>query len=492
MRRSPRQFLLAVLLVGLAPALLLPAPAVPAPPDAEAQATLDRSVRFLQDAQNPDGGFGGRAGAPSDPDFSAWAAYALAAAGINPRDQAPLGGTDVFSYLTAHTDGLVETTDFDRLALVALAAGTSPRQFGPIDPIGAILSRQLSDGSFPQRPGGQTGWVNATVWSIFPLSALDDPAADAAVRRAGTWLQGQQREDGSWGATTPASPAEADMTGAAIQALVAAGLGEGEPVGRGLDFLRSLQGEDGGFREFAGGATNSASTSWAVQGIWAAGGNPRSWRTAGGADPLSCLASLQRPDGSIGWTATADLNPLWMTAQAGPALAGLAYPLPPVPRAVRPPPVPAAAQAPDPEAEPVRPARGHGGRGVVAGDGVIAGGGGRGAPLFSAPQPQSTGSVPHGDRVMGIPASGRAGPDRATEGTGGAAGSAASPRDGRVSRARGKTVEGTLVAGRAAGGAPGLFAADRGGRPADAAGAALALAVLTAAAIGWRRERRPA
>lgn len=478
-------------LVAASTFFLLTAPARGAAPDAEAQATLDRSVRFLQEAQNPDGGFGARAGDPSDPDFSAWAAYALAAAGINPQDQARPGGADVFSYLTGHTDGLVETTDIDRGALVALAAGTPPDRFGSVDPVAAILARQLPDGSFPQQAGGRAGWVNATVWSIFPLSVLNDPAANAAARRAGEWLLRQQRPDGSWGATLPTSLSESDMTGAAIQALVAAGLGEGEPVARALDFLRSQQGEDGGFAEFEGGATNSASTAWAVQGIWAAGGNPRSWGTPSGADPLSFLASLQRPDGSIGWTATQDLNPLWMTAQAGPALAGMTYPLPAAPRAVRPPPVPAAAQAPDFGKQAVRPTRGHGGRGVVEGDGVIAGGGGRGAPLFSGPQPQSTGSTPHGRRVVGGSSGRHTETGRTSESAGGDGEPAPAPHISASSQAGGRSVEGALVAARRAEaeGAPGLFAADRGGQPAAVA-AVFALAVLAAIAAGWRREGR--
>jgi hypothetical protein len=471
---------------------LLIAPVQAAAPDAEAQATLDRSVRFLQEAQNADGGFGGSAGASSDPDFSAWAAYALAAAGINPQDQARLDGADVFAYLTDHTEGLVETTDFDRVALVALAAGTSPDQFGSVDPMAEILTRQLPDGSFPQQAGGRTGWVNATVWSIFPLSALDDPESEAAVQRAGEWLLGQQRPDGSWGATLAGSPSESDMTGAAIQALVAAGFGGGEAMARSLDFLRSRQGEDGGFREFATGATNSPSTAWVVQGIWAAGGDPRSWRTQSGADPLSFLASLQHPDGSIAWTASQDLNPLWMTAQAGPALAGMTYPLPAAPRAVRPAPVPAAVQEPDFGTQPVQPTRGHGGKGVVEGDGVIAGGGGRGAPLFSGPQPQSTGSTPHGPRSVGASSTRRrGGPNRTSDSTGGDGEPAPVADVNSPSQTRGRSVEGALVAAHRPGaeGAPGLFAADRGGRPEGIAGAALALAVLAAGAVGWRRER---
>jgi hypothetical protein len=444
----------------------------------------------LQEAQNPDGGFGGRAGAASDPDFSAWVAYALAAAGINPQDQARPGGADVFSYLAGHTEELAETTDFDRVALVALASGTSPSQFGSVAPVETILSRQLPDGSFAQQASGKTGWVNATVWSIFPLSAIATPAAEAAVHRAAQWLLGQQRADGSWGSTLPASPSESDMTGAAIQALAAAGLDEGAAVPRALTYLRSLQGEDGGFREFPGGATNSASTAWVLQGLWAAGADPREWRTAGGADPLSFLASLQRPDGSIAWTADQDLNPLWMTAQAGPALAGMTYPLPAVPRAVRPPAAPAAPHAQEFSRREARKTRGHGGVGVVEGDGVIAGGGGHGAPLFSGPQPQSGGSTPHGRREVGA-SSPQAG--SGADGTAPGEGKSAPVRPmGASARTRGQSVEGVLVAARGDKAAPGLFAADRGGRQESAAAAIVALGALAMAAVGWWRERRRA
>jgi prenyltransferase beta subunit len=486
-RRVPWWALAATLALALAPV-----PAQATAPDAESQATLDRSVRFLQEAQNPDGGFGGRLGAPSDPDFSAWAAYALAAAGINPQDQTQPGGVDVFSYLTEHTAGLVETTDFDRVALVALASGTSPFAFGTVAPIETILSRQLPDGSFAQQAGGKTGWVNATVWSIFPLSALEGETAETAARRAAQWLLGEQRADGSWGASLASSPSESDMTGAAIQALAAAGLDQGEAVARALTYLRSLQGEDGGFREFAGSAANSASTAWALQGLWAAGADPRAWRTTAGADPLSFLASLQRPDGSIGWTADQDLNPLWMTAQAGPALAGMTYPLPAVPRAVKAKPVePAPSQGGSFGKRKPGPAAGHGGAGLVKGDGVIAGGGGHGAPLFSAPQPQSTGSIPHGERQVGrqlpVGHSGSAGAARSQASASGEA--APVPHIGVLARTRGQSVEGVLVAGRGVNAAaPGLFAADRGGEREAATGAVVVLLALALAA-GWRRER---
>jgi prenyltransferase beta subunit len=486
-------------------AALLPAPTAAVAPDAATQATLDRSVRFLQEAQNADGGFGGKRGGASDPDFSAWAAYALAAAGINPGDQAQLGGVDVFTYLTHHTAELRETTDFDRVALVALASCTSPTAFGGVDPVDTILSRQLPDGSFPQAAAGPSGWTNATIWSIFPLSAVGTAQADAAVAQAAEWLLDRQRPDGSWGSTTDKSASESDMTGAAVEALGAADLAGAGAEARvavaeekAFRYLRTLQGPDGGFREFPGSPTNSASTAWVLQGMWAAGVDPREWRTESGADPLSFLASLQRPDGSIGWTADNDLNSLWMTAQVGPALAGTTYPLPCVPPEVAAP----AREAPAQEVAASHAKRssrpGHGGAGLVEGDGVIAGGGGRGARLFTAPQPQSGGSTPHGVRDVAA-APGAAGTARPAPGAEEGGEDRPSPegtgerrRETSPARAAGEEVEGTLVRGGRLRhpAAPGLFEADEGGDGSTVAVGLLAALMLTAG-FGALREPAP-
>ena len=100
----------------LAALLLVPAAASAA----QDQQRLDRTVRYLQDVQHKDGGFGESG---SDPTFSAWAALALASAGINPRDQRRPGGVDAYTYLTRHTGGLTQSTDYARVILVATAAG---------------------------------------------------------------------------------------------------------------------------------------------------------------------------------------------------------------------------------------------------------------------------------------------------------------------------------------------------------------------------------
>src|SRR2546429_2021655 len=168
-------------------ALLWASAAPAAPPAIESQARLDGTVRFLQEVQNPDGGFGGARGAASDPDFSAWVALALAAAGINPQDQATPGGLSVYTYLTGHARELNATTDYARALLVADAAGTSPYDFGRIDLSSAILGRQLPNGAFAHALGGQPG-VNDTVFAILALSPVKNQIIAGTLARAARWL----------------------------------------------------------------------------------------------------------------------------------------------------------------------------------------------------------------------------------------------------------------------------------------------------------------
>ncbi len=356
-----------------------------AAPNPANQASLDRTVRFLQEAQNADGGFGGSSGAASGSMYSAWVALALAAAGINPRDQKKPGGSDVHAYLVSHyLDGVVEsdcqpavcTTTLERELMVVNASGTSPHDFGGVDLVGQLLERAGVDGAFPHVPGGVPG-VNDTIFAVFALAPVREPAAQAPIQPAADWIERQQQDNGGWAWGVDSTRDEVDMTGAAIQALLAAGRGRDASVEAGLRYLRQAQSPVGGFPEYPGNAeANVASTAWAVQAIWAAGENPETWRTATGAEPLSYMESLQEPDGHVRWKGEQDLNGIWMTAYVAPALAGQAWPIPAPPRAV----VPVA--------------------GSESSSGVIAGGGGRGAPLFSRPKPQSRGRTPGGTRVL--------------------------------------------------------------------------------------------
>lgn len=341
---------------------------------------MDRTVAYLQRAQNRDGGFGGRPGGASDPIFSAWVGIGLAAAGINPQDQVQRrGSTDLYTYLVRHADDLEVTTDFERAMLVAVAAGADPTRFGGRNLVASILSRQLPDGSFPHEAGGRAGGINDTAFAILPLSVRRGQPARQAIHRAARWLLSVQSPDGSWG-FAPGIGSSSDMTAAVIQALRAAGIHESDAEKRGWEYIRRTQVPGGGFGERPGGTeANTASTAWVVQAMWAAGVAPETWRAKDG-DPLFYLASMQAPDGSIRWKESVDLNPIWMTAYAAPAFAGHPLPVPPVPRS---------------------------GEHESSGE---AGGGGGGAPLFSRPQPQS-----HGNAAGGIHELGRRDPEQETK-----------------------------------------------------------------------------
>jgi hypothetical protein len=484
---------------------LLLAVSASAAPNPASQASLDKTVRYLQEAQQANGGFGA-AGEPSQI-TSAWTAIALAAAGINPRSQRRPGGVDAFSYLVSHYRQGVEesecapivcTTTFERELMVVNASGGDPHDFGGVDLAAELLSRAGQDGAFPHVPGGRPG-VNDTIFAIFALAPIEEPGAQAAIGPAADWIESIQLSTGGWAWNADSTRDEVDMTGAAIQALIAAGRGRNDAVEGGIAYLRRAQNADGGFPEFPGNPeSNVASTVWGVQGIWAVGENPEDWRVGSGAeakDPLGYMESMQQPDGHIRWKRSQDLNGIWMTAYCSVALGGHVWPIPEAPLSD----------------DPVQPPKAGQGEGTQSGAGVIAGGGGRGAPLFSRPKPQSKGVTPGGARILHgeagrvrnhsetrrgenavqstVTASAEADAERevrpGSPGAGGAPAASslsASGADEDQDGGSGHEVTGTVVAsgkGALAFGAPGLHSAGT-----DAGDASwLAIAIATAAAL---------
>jgi hypothetical protein len=381
-------------------------------PSGNYKPTLDRLVAFLQRDQNPDGGFGGEAGSPSDPDFSAWVALALAAASVNPHDQKAIGGTDVYTYLAEHADKLESTTDFERELMVVDAAEYPPQPLGGVNLVEKVLQARIpATGAFSHELGGSVPGMNDTIFAILALAPIKEPAIEAVVQAAAEWVIKEQDTDGSWPSYCPKSvcgngvdpPGSTDMTGAGLEALNAAGMHDTEAQTKALEYLKDAQLPDGGWPQEIGTEkeSNVGSTAWVCQGIWAAGGNPESWVSAGGVEPLGYMASLQQPDGHIQYMRSHDLNGVWMTAYAGPAFAGQSDPIPLAARAVPAEPPPAAEEvgsAPTPTPTGVHKKGKN--SGFKRGEGISAGGGGNGAPLFSRPKGQSKGKTPGGARVV--------------------------------------------------------------------------------------------
>jgi energy-coupling factor transport system substrate-specific component len=104
-------------------------------------------------------------------------------------------------------------------------------------------------------------------------------------------------------------------------ALRAAGVGTRNPaIVRALRYLRRHQNRDGGFELVAGRGSDVQSTAWAIQAFLAAKARP-------GREAYRYLERMRRADGSLRYSARYAVTPVWVTAQALPALAGSPLPL---------------------------------------------------------------------------------------------------------------------------------------------------------------------
>jgi hypothetical protein len=395
---------------------------------------VDGIVAFLESHETESGAYADAGKNPTQ-GISAWVTMAVAAAGVNPLDQTRFAGgapcgTSAAEYLEAGFPAAaraeagseaIPTTAFERELLVVDTSGADPHDFASFDLVAEIIARQDPvTGGIPYVPGGGSQ-VNDAVFGILALAPVKEPGAEAAVAAAARWLLTAHDPDGGYNWRGPGSSSEVDLTGAAIEALNAAGLHGAPAEAEALAYLETAQRPDGGFAEYPGteAESNVASSAWATQGIWASGGDPETW-TVGeatpAAEPLDYMESLQQPDGHIRWKASSDLNGIWMTAYALPAFTGQVMPYPYVPRSeaggerlascdedagVRGTPTGGAGGGSPP------PGRSGGGESPVSGDaesqsaaGVGAGGGGEGAPDFSRPKPGSKGKTPGGARVV--------------------------------------------------------------------------------------------
>jgi hypothetical protein len=284
------------------------------------QASPARAARsplaYLLSAQNRDGGYGGDRGQPSSALYSGWAALALLADRRNPAHVAR-GGRSLLAYIeanVAHDPGSLERT-----LLVAGAAGVSPTHFGGHNLL-AALKRHI------RRNGSVSGRVNLTTWAVLALRAA---GVKPPARMLG-WLVRQQDANGGFSYARAGDLADVDDTAAALEALK--GSGHRRVRRRALAFVRSAQNRDGGFPAEPGAGSNAQSTSWAVQGLIAAGVNPARVRTHGSRSPLGYLRSLITRSGAIDYARGLSLTPVWVTAEAILALDRTTFPLRPLAR----------------------------------------------------------------------------------------------------------------------------------------------------------------
>jgi energy-coupling factor transport system substrate-specific component len=305
---------------GLAVLVLVCALALGALAPARADAAgVSGAAAWLVSVQNKDGGYGSSPGDDSGPEMTCWAMLGLEAAAVNPLDIAGAGKTPV-DFLRGNLDRVTSPGDLARTVLALEGAGVDPRNFGGQNLVSKLLSRRLKNGSFEN-------WPNSTAFAVIALRAAD---ATGGLDKTVEWLRSVQNDDGGWG-DTPGSPSNADGTGAVLQAMA-----PGSKASKsGLVYLEKAQVKGGGFPLGDNGAINTQSTAWAIEGILAAGGDPSAFRRGGSSAP-EFLAKHQESDGHYRYSSSSDQTPIWVTGEVLVAAAEDHYPVPVPPRSPRP------------------------------------------------------------------------------------------------------------------------------------------------------------
>jgi hypothetical protein len=312
--------------------------------DSSQEMAVRRALLWLRTRQQPDGSI---PNIVSDAyNGTNQAVLAIVAGNQDPHTWLSSNNLSPMDYLAGQaitqTDTITETGTTARLTLAVVAAGEDPYHFGGVNLVGRLQS-------YHDPVTGQYGLAGDVVAQSLSMLAVSAAVTDTQLitqtvpTTATNLLKSWQQASGGWNIAhpcacaaptwcCPATGADIDATGLAIQALIAAG----EPptsavLADASNYLANQQQNDGGWDTFGTTTGNTNSTAWALQAILALGGDPQSgeW-TSGGQNPIHFLLKVQQGDGKFQYSHP---PPVWSpdlvltTVQAVPALAGRPLPL---------------------------------------------------------------------------------------------------------------------------------------------------------------------
>lgn len=293
---------------GIAALLLALALVALAPAPAHAS-DVSRAVTWLEAQQRPSGGFAAEAGRDAGAEMTAWAMLALAAGGRNPLDVASAGKSPV-DFLRSHMDEVQDAGDVARTILALEASGVDPRHFGGENLVERLLSQRRQSGSYQ-------GWPATSAYAVLALRAA---GANDATAKTVEWLRKVQGRDGGWG-NEPGDDSTAEITGAVLQVLTPGS----DASDRGLAYLRGAKRPNGGFAPGNNLAANAQSTAWTSEGLLAAGKDPGSFGS--GKSSFTYMRDLQAEDGHFLKAPGEDATPVWVTANVIIPLSGHFLPI---------------------------------------------------------------------------------------------------------------------------------------------------------------------
>jgi energy-coupling factor transport system substrate-specific component len=316
---------IAVVLLALVLGALAPAARAAAADEATA---VGHALHWLEAQQRPSGGFAADSGREAGAEMTSWAMLALGAAGRNPLDVTASGKSPV-DFLRSHANEIEDAGDIARTVLALEAAGADPRQFAGENLVKRLLAQRRQNGSYQ-------GWPATSAYAVLALRAA---GANDATARTVEWLRKVQGKDGGWG-NEPGDAATAEVTGAALQVLTPGS----DASDRALSYLRDAKRPNGGFAPGNNLAANAQATAWASQGLLAAGKGPAAFGP--GKSSFAYLRDLQADDGHFLQAPGEEGSPVWVTADAIVPLAGDHLPISAPPREPKPKSKPAPAAAP--------------------------------------------------------------------------------------------------------------------------------------------------
>jgi energy-coupling factor transport system substrate-specific component len=285
---------------------------------AEEAVVVGRALHWLESQQRPSGGFAADSGREAGVEMTSWAMLALAAAGRNPFD-VTTGGKTPIDFLRSHSHEVKDAGDVARTILALEAAAADPRQFGGENLVERLLAQRRQNGSYQ-------GWPATSAYAVLALRAA---GANDATAKTVQWLRKVQGKDGGWG-NLPGDASTQEIAGAVLQVLT-----PGSDAGnRALGYLRDAKRPNGGFAPGNHLAANAQATAWASQGLLAAGKDPAGFGS--GKSSLAYLRDLQAGDGHFLQAPGQEASPVWVTADAIVPLAGAHLPIVAPPREPKP------------------------------------------------------------------------------------------------------------------------------------------------------------
>jgi energy-coupling factor transport system substrate-specific component len=292
-----------------------------AAPSAQAS-SVSRAADWLESQQRLSGGFGASAERDAGAEVTSWTVLALAAAGRNPLDVVKNGRTPV-DFLRTHRDEIKDAGDVARTILALEAAGVDPRDFSGEDLVARLISQRGNNGSYQ-------GWPGSSAYAVLALRAA---GANDAAGPTVEWLRKVQGKEGGWG-NEAGSESTPDITAAVLQVLTPGS----EASDRALDYLRRSKRSNGGFAPGNNLSANAQATAWVSQGLLAVGKDPAGF--GAGKSSFTYLRALQTDEGYFLQSPNLEASPVWVTAEAVVPLAGDYLPITAPPRKPKPKPLP--------------------------------------------------------------------------------------------------------------------------------------------------------